>query len=179
MNAEIVEMAMAVQDAGETGERGGLEAMAQEIAWAAQSDLCVLLTGLPATVQDLAYRLHTVSGWRHGEFLIIDCAHNADLIEALFEIPIDDAPKRPGVQGLRLVQAGSVLLHEVGRLSPAVQTRLAHGLAVMRVARGYGRSRWRVISSSSESLVERVRDGSFSGELFYRLNMIHFDVPPV
>lgn len=145
-------------------------------ALAARCDACVLLTGAADPAREFAYRLHLASGWRHGPFTVVDCRSSgrdfeARLFEALF-----DPPATPGVLQIRLAQAGTVLLQEIHRLPLPVQRTLA-GRLMERLRPG--RSRRRIIASTSEPLFERVCDGTFDDALFYRLNTIQFVVPAV
>jgi DNA-binding NtrC family response regulator len=149
-----------------------------EVSMAARSDACILLTGDPNRAQDLAYRLHLASGWRHGPFTVVHCdsadhAIERELFEALF--PADDRPD--GVAQLRLKQAGTVLLREVNRLPLETQQRLAHRLSEQH-AGSRQRCRRRVMATSSEPLLDRVRQGTFDDSLYYRLNVMHFVVDP-
>ena len=148
-----------------------------DLALAARTDACILLTGPGESAQDLAYRLHVSGGWRHGAFTIIDCASRepgleAELMRELFGYspPADAAP-------LRLVQAGTVLLQEINRLPLPVQRRLAGRLSEEWTSPAPGRSRRRLIASTSEPLFDRVLAGTFDDSLYYRINVIHFAVP--
>lgn len=147
-----------------------------DVALAARTDACILLTGLPDAARELAYRFHLSSGWRHGPFNVIDCAASdpdleARVFDALFP---SDTPAQPGVMQLRLVQAGTVLLQEINCLPLATQRRLARRLPDLLP--GPHRSRRRLIASSSEPLFERVLNGTFDDSLFYRLNVMQFTV---
>lgn len=175
MNLQRVGQNMAVYDAGATWEQWSLTL---EIACAARSDMCVLLSGKADVARDIAYRIHNISGWRFGEFLVVDCADDT-LVERVLATPAADyaTAVRSGVPGVRLIQAGSVLLEEVGRLRAETQRRLASHLASARLEAPYRRSRWRLFASTSEPLPERVAAGEFSEVLFYRLNTIHLAVP--
>ena len=153
----------------------------RDIALAARSDACILLTGGPDPARDLAYRLHLASGWRHGAFTVIACGSadptlESQLLEAL--IPSDHHHHSTGVLQLRLVQAGTVLLQEINGLPLPVQRRLAGRLSELCVS-GPCRSRRRVMASTSEPLFERVLAGTFDDSLYYRLNVMHFVVPGV
>lgn len=146
-----------------------------EITLAARSDACVFLTGAAEAAREFAYRLHLASGWRHGPFTVIDCrsadsAFEARLVETLFE-----PPDSPGVLQLRLAQAGTVLLQEVNHLPLEVQRALSAWLTDWVGPRG--RTRRRLMASSSEPLFDCVRAGTFDDSLYYRLNTIHFFVP--
>jgi DNA-binding NtrC family response regulator len=146
-----------------------------ELSGAAQTDACLLVTGRRDAAQSVAYRIHCMSGWRHGPFIVMDCGWpDAALEERLFAVwPGTNAKDPEGLPHARLAQAGTVLLQEVGRLSPSFQVRLADRLEDLRGCAGYGRSRLRLMASSSESLERRVIEGTFDDRLFYRLNVIH------
>jgi DNA-binding NtrC family response regulator len=146
-----------------------------ELAGAAQTDACVLVTGRRDAAQNVAYRIHCLSGWRHGPFMVVDCGWpDAVLEERLFAVwPGTGTPHAEERPHARRAQAGTVLLQEVGRLSPSLQVRLADRLEDLRGYKGYGRSRLRLMASSSESLERRVAEGTFDDRLFYRLNVIH------
>jgi DNA-binding NtrC family response regulator len=125
----------------------------------------------------VARRIHRLSGWREWPFTIVDCGWPEDVVErALFsvftqpELSTVREPPRPA-------QMGTVLLQDVWQLSPTTQARLADRLVHMCGKRLPGRSRWRLMASSSESLLPRVIDGTFDDRLFYRLNVIHLVVP--
>lgn len=150
---------------------------ARDIALAARSDASILLTGRPDAARTFAYRLHLASGWRHGAFTVVDCASPAPWLESLlFDALFDEHPPTPGVVRLRLVQAGSVLLQEIRALPLPLQRRLAARLSDQFASIGAGRSRRRLMASTSEPLLDRVLAGTFDDSLFYRLNVIHFVV---
>ncbi len=140
-----------------------------DLMTAVRSDACVLLTGRDDAVRTLAHEIHRLSRWSQGPFTIIDCECGEDVLEGALYGPApgtapQDAPER----------AGTVLLHEVGRLDRVVQARLADRLMPVR---GHGqprRVRRRLMASTSEPLLARVHDGTFDDRLFYRLNVIHF-----
>ena len=149
-----------------------------EMALAARTDACILLSGNPDAARDLAYRLHLASGWRHGAVTVIDCSTEdpqleAQILEALFPV----RPTRRGILHLRLIQAGTVLLQEVNRLPHTVQKRLARQLTEAHLQPSIGKSRRRLMASTSESLTGRITDGTFDDQLFYRLNVVHFEAP--
>lgn len=149
-----------------------------DIALAARSDASILLTGRPEPARRLAYRLHLASGWRHGAFTVIDCASGDGALEqSVLRALVDDRPRQPGVLLLRLVQAGSVFLQEINALPLPIQRRLAACLSDQLTWGTPGRSRRRVMASSSEPLFERVLAGTFDDSLYYRLNVMHFFVP--
>lgn len=138
---------------------------------AVRSDACVLLTGRDDAVRAVAYQIHRLSDWNQGPFTILDCSWSEDLIErALFGAFSVPAVGLPDVQA----RAGTVLLHQVGRLDRAVQSRLADRLVLHRAQ---NRPRCRLLASTSEALLARVADGTFDDRLYYRLNVIHLVIP--
>jgi DNA-binding NtrC family response regulator len=150
----------------------------REIALAARSDACILITGGVKQARELAYQMHLASGWRHGAFRVIECSSGdpdleIQLLEAIF--PTDYHPAS-GVLQLRLVQAGTVLLQEVNNLPLDTQRRLAGRLSDLCAAPAIGRSRRRLMASTSEPLIDRVFRGTFDDSLYYRLNVMQFFV---
>ena len=164
-----------------------------ELFRAAQSDACVLFTGREG-VEALAFRIHNLSGWRHGPFISVDCGWPEPLLESrLFGglrpswpaqrasrfgvADVSDTASAVAQPQATLIQAGTLLLREVGRLSLTFQVRLADALGELRSHSTHRRVRRRVMASTSESLLSRVNDGTFDACLFYRLNVIHLVLP--
>lgn len=148
-----------------------------DLSSAVRTDACVLLTGQEDAVRSLAYQIHSLSGWRHGPFTIVDCASRGDTVEIeLFGLLSDTGSPAGAEPYPRLAQAGTVLLHDVGRLPPNVQARIADRLVTLSEKRRAGSPR-RLMASTSEPLLPRVLDGTFDDRLFYRLNVIHFVLP--
>lgn len=142
---------------------------------AMRTDACMLLTGKEDAVRSLAHRIHTLSGWRHGPFTIVDCARPGETVEReLFGLLSDTESVTAPEPYPRLSQAGTVLLQNVGRLPPTIQTRIAERLVHFCGKRRPGSRR--LMASSSEPLLPRVLDGTFDDRLYYRLNVIHFVV---
>ena len=145
-----------------------------DLRTAVQSDACVLLTGDEDAVQAAAHRIHSLSGWRHGPFTIVDCGWPEAMVESeLFGAFADIEPPTPTEPYPRLAQSGTVLLQNVGRLGPAMQSKVADLLTRVRGSRRRGQSRRRLMASTSEPLLPRVLEGTFDDRLFYRLNLIH------
>ena len=147
----------------------------RDIALAARTDACILLSGKAHPARELAYVLHLASGWRHGAFTVIDCASadpalESNLMEALS--PADHQHRPNGMLELKLVQAGTVLLQEVNRLPLGIQRRLASRLSDLSAPDALCRSRRRVMASTSEPLLDRVGAGTFDDNLYYRLNVL-------
>lgn len=136
-----------------------------DVVGAARTNACILFTGA-RDAKTLALRIHNASGWRWGTFVTVDCAAPDHVVEQqLFDIlTATDAHRDIPEPYARLRQAGTVLLEGVGNLSPFMQTRLAAALE--------RRPRRRLMASTPESLLDRVRDGRFDARLFELLNGI-------
>jgi DNA-binding NtrC family response regulator len=149
-----------------------------DLAWAAQVDASILFTG-SAHAATLARRIHAVSGWRWGPFLMVDCGWPEAMLEQrLFDVL---RPSSEGVAAgepqLRLLQPGTIFLHEVGKLGRPLQVRLADALVSSSRAGEQRRPRYRIMASTSKSLLHGVAAGTFDDRLFYRLNMLHVVLP--
>jgi len=157
----------------DTGFPGSLPFDGLELARIARTDACILFTG-PADVRPLAVKIHSLSGWRWGPFLTVDCSRPDHVLEEqLFSVIESDGSVRDDLPRVRLLQAGTIFLHEVGKLSRAAQMRL-HDVLGDTSDRGRPLSRRRLMASSSETLLPRVANGTFDDRLFYRLNVLHF-----
>lgn len=145
---------------------------------AAQNDLCVLLTGPPTQASAVALRIHNLSGWRSGPFVVVDCGGTDAVIEwQLFDVlRVRQTAETATDPRPSLNQAGTVFLHEVGKLGLWAQVRLRNILDASDTGARRGRLRQRVMASTSEALLRRVLDGTFDEELFCRLNVIRLEV---
>jgi len=151
-----------------------------DLSQAVRSDACVLFTGDVGTAEMLARRVHGLSGWRQGPFVAVDCGEREDLLEPhLFTLLDIETPKSLESPSPTPSQSGTIFLRDIGRLPRPLQTRLSERLAVLRTSPGEPRrTRRRVISSSSQPLIDRIEEGSFDDSLYYRLNVIHVVISP-
>jgi two-component system NtrC family response regulator len=148
----------------------------------------VLIQGESGTGRTLvAQAVHDSSPRRNRPFIRVNCAGVSErLLEAeLFGAEAgafgDSEYRRDG----RIVAAsgGTVLLHEVTQLSPALQVRLLRVLQSGELERVGGnetvRVDVRVIASSRRDLAAEVHAGRFRDDLYYRLNVVTFTLPPL
>ena len=136
-----------------------------DVLAAASADVCILISG-PGGAKDIAQRIHGLTRARPGRFRAVDCGWP----EALLDQQLFHAI-RPG-------SSGTVFLEEVGRLSAELQVRLLDTLDAPGDPLGPRPPRARIISSTSEALLQRALEGTFNERLLYRLNAIHVIVPP-
>lgn len=158
------------------------------IAQAAPSAVTVLLRGESGTGKELAALAIHAAGPRAGHpFVALNCAA---LPESLVENELFGHEKGAytGAQGAsmgRFEQAdgGTLFLDEVGDLPPLTQAKLLRVLQERRFERlGGTESRHvdvRVIAATNRPLEDMVRDGSFRGDLYYRLNVFPLTLPPL
>ena len=154
----------------------------------AQSDATVLITGETGTGKELVARtIHAHSPRRYSPFIAINCgAFTENLLESeLFgheKGAFTDA-KFTKKGRLEMANAGTLFLDEVGDISMKMQIDLLRVLETHEFTRVGGttaiRSDFRVIAATHQDLKESIRNRTFRQDLYYRLNVIHLEVPPL
>jgi transcriptional regulator with GAF, ATPase, and Fis domain len=154
---------------------------------AAQINSTVLITGENGTGKELIARiLHSSGKRRLGPFILVNCgAIPEHLLESeLFGILSHVATGVHGRQG-RFVQAdgGTLFLDEIGEMPPSQQVALLTAISNREVTPvGGGRPipvDVRIIAASNRDLRRSIEEGRFREDLFYRLNVIPIEVPPL
>jgi DNA-binding NtrC family response regulator len=148
----------------------------------------VLITGETGTGKELAARaLHHNSPRRNNRFVALNCSAIPEtLLEAeLFGHVRGAFTGAVGNRKGRLEQAhkGTLFLDEVGTMSPALQAKLLRVLQEREFER-VGDSHTvkidvRVIAATHSDLIKMVGEGTFREDLFYRLNVIPVQLPPL
>jgi DNA-binding NtrC family response regulator len=154
----------------------------------AQSDATVLITGETGTGKELVARtIHAQSPRGYSPFIAINCgAFTEHLLESeLFgheKGAFTDA-KFTKKGRLEMANAGTLFLDEVGDISMKMQIDLLRVLETHEFNRVGGTttisSNFRVIAATHQDLQESIRNRTFRQDLFYRLNVIHLEVPPL
>jgi two-component system response regulator PilR (NtrC family) len=162
--------------------------MGELVRKAAATRATVLITGESGTGKELVARaLHDQSERATGPFLVVNCGA---LPEALMESELFGHEKgaftgaqraSPGL--FREADGGTLLLDEVGELPAALQVKLLRVLQERRV-RSVGASvemgvDVRVLAATNRDVEADVRTGKFRQDLYYRLNVIRIEVPPL
>ena len=152
----------------------------------ADSNSTVLIEGLSGTGKELFARaLHSLSPRRDKRFIAINCGALPDtLLESeLFGYKAgaftDARHDKPG--RFALADGGTILLDEIGDVSPAMQSRLLRVLQE-RVFEPLGSVEpvevdVRVVAATNKNLSKLVRKGVFRQDLFYRINVIRLKLP--
>src|SRR4051812_26772200 len=148
----------------------------------------VLIEGETGTGKELiAKAVHYSSEERQGNLVAINCAA---LPESLLESELfghergaftsADARRKGRFE---LADKGTIFLDEIGDISPAMQAKLLRVLQEKRFERVGGHESIevdiKVVAATNKSLEKEVREGRFREDLFYRLNVIKIDVPPL
>jgi PAS domain S-box-containing protein len=154
----------------------------------AESESTVLVCGETGTGKELLARtIHALSGRRDGPFVAVNCGALPDtLLESelfgyragAFTGADRDRPGR-----FAAAAGGTLLLDEIGEVSPALQVRLLRVLQE-RVYEPLGsneseKADVRVIAATHRDLAAALADGSFREDLYWRINVIRIDVPPL
>ena len=154
----------------------------------ADSKASVLITGPSGTGKELiAKAIHFSSPRKNGPFISINCGA---LTETLLESELF-GHERGAFTGaiamkkgrFELADGGTLFLDEVGDMPPSLQVKLLRVLQEMEFERVGGTKTIkvdvRVISASNRNIKEDVATGTFREDLFYRLNVIQIEVPPL
>ena len=155
----------------------------------AASDSTILISGETGTGKEiLAQSIHNMGKRVKGPFVSINCAALPDqlLENELFghEEGAFTGSRRGGKIGLfELAHTGTIFLDEIASTPPSVQANLLRVLQEKKVMR-IGSDRLvpinvRVLAASNKNLVEEVRSGRFREDLFFRLNVLIINMPPL
>jgi PAS domain S-box-containing protein len=170
------------------GHGRALQSIFRLIPDVAASDSTVLIQGETGTGKELLARsLHDLSHRREKPFVAVNCGALPDtLLESeLFGYvagAFTDARRdKPG--RFALAEGGTLFLDEIGDVSPALQVRLLRVLQE-RVYEPLGatepcRADVRVIAATNRDLAALVEEGVFRSDLFYRVNVIKLEMPPL
>ena len=160
-----------------------------ELERIAKSDMSILLLGESGTGKTLiAEYIHQCSDRGFGPFMSINCGAIPDnLLESeLFgyaEGAFTGAKKGGKVGLFEMAHNGTLFLDEIGEIPTSVQAKLLRVLEekiVMRI----GQERYipinvRIVCATNKDLAELVRCGKFREDLFYRLNVLRLNLPPL
>ncbi|MCB9729527.1 MAG: sigma-54-dependent Fis family transcriptional regulator [Deltaproteobacteria bacterium] len=170
------------------GRAPAMARLRETIALAAPSQGRVLITGESGTGKELVARaIHTGSRRSQAPFVKLNCAAiPAELIES--ELFGHERGAFTGAHQARkgkfeLAHKGTLFLDEIGDMRMDVQAKLLRALQEGEIER-VGGSRTiavdvRVVAATNQDLPERIADGAFREDLYYRLAVVPIRVPPL
>ena len=155
----------------------------------AATDSTILIIGESGTGKELiSQSIHNASVRKDGPFVAVNCAALPEnLLESELFGYADGAftgANKGGRQGVfELAHGGTIFLDEIGEIPAHIQTRLLRVLQEKEVMR-IGDDRVtpvdiRIVAATNRKLWDLVQEGSFRLDLYFRLSVLHLDIPPL
>lgn len=170
------------------GNSAAMSRLLQTVAQVAPSEATVLISGESGTGKELiAGAIHFNSQRKQGPFVKINCAAITEtLLESEFfgheKGSFTGADRRKEGRFLQ-AQGGSIFLDEVSEMSPGMQVKLLRVLQEKEITRVGGEKvisvDVRVISATNQSLLDMIKKRTFREDLYYRLNVVRLEIPPL
>lgn len=170
------------------GKSHAMKMVFERIRMVAESDVTVLIVGETGTGKELvANAIHENSPRRKAPFMALNCAAlSPTLLESeLFghEVGAFTGATRQKRGRFELANKGTLFLDEVDDIPLEVQVKLLRVLETKRFERVGGEKTIetdiRIISATKKDLEVLVREGRFREDLYYRLNVVRIDIPPL
>ncbi|MDX1646191.1 MAG: sigma-54 dependent transcriptional regulator [Longimicrobiales bacterium] len=173
---------------GIVGRSEGIRSVLEIVERVAPTDATVLVTGETGTGKELVARaIHERSERSEGPFVAVNCA---SLAEGLLESELFGHEKGAFTGAVRqrkglfeAAEGGTILLDEIGDVSPAMQHRLLRVLQERELT-PVGAVRpvsvdVRVVAATNKHLRTEMEAGRFRDDLYYRLNVVRIELPPL
>ncbi|MDR3258763.1 MAG: sigma 54-interacting transcriptional regulator, partial [Fusobacteriaceae bacterium] len=155
----------------------------------AKSDACILIYGETGTGKELfAQSIHNFSNRAHEPFVAMNCtAIPPNLLEAElfgYEEGTFTGATKGGKTGLfEMAHRGTIFLDEIAEIPLEAQIKLLRVLQEKEIRRLGGREiipiDIRVIAATNKNLLEQIEKEKFREDLFYRLNILNIEIPPL
>jgi transcriptional regulator with PAS, ATPase and Fis domain len=172
---------------GMIGESPSIQNLCEVIKRVAPMPSTILLEGESGTGKELAARsIHEMSG-RTGIFVPVNCgAMSAELLESELFGHVKGAftGAHQGREGLfSYAGGGTLFLDEIGEMPLSMQAHLLRVLDEKKI-RPVGSNQEipvdvRIIAATNKKLEQRVKQGNFREDLFFRLNVLNLEIPPL
>jgi two-component system response regulator AtoC len=170
------------------GNTPAMQQVYKTIGRVARTEATVLVTGESGTGKELvAGALHFNSNRRNGPYVKVPCA---SLTETLLESELFGHEAGSFTSAVKtrkgrfeMADGGTIFLDEIGEMSLNTQKKLLRVLQEREFERVGSNTpikvNTRVIAATNRNLAKEVADGRFREDLYYRLNVIAFDLPPL
>lgn len=171
------------------GESEEMNIAIEQAKLAAKTPATILLRGESGTGKELfAHAIHNASDRKYNKFVRVNCAA---LTESLLESELFgyeegafSGAKRGGKRGLfEEANNGSILLDEIGELTASTQAKLLRVLQEREIVRVGGTKpisiNVRIIAATNVNLEKGIAQGTFREDLYYRLNRMPIQIPPL
>ncbi|MDA8408944.1 MAG: sigma-54 dependent transcriptional regulator [Treponema sp.] len=170
------------------GSSGGMRKVLDLVRRVAPTRASVLVTGESGVGKELvADALHNLSPRRDGPLIKVHCAA---LAESLLESELfghekgsftGAAARKRG--RFELADSGTLFLDEIGEINPTVQIKILRVLQERKFERVGGEETVeidvRIVAATNRDLAKEVAEGRFREDLYYRLNVVNIEVPPL
>jgi DNA-binding NtrC family response regulator len=185
-NSARVQLAAGLLDM--IGQSPQMSRVFEQIQIVAPTRCTVLITGESGTGKELVARaVHHLSPRKPGPFATLNCAAipkelaESELFGHFAGAFTGAARRRKG--RIMAADGGTLFIDEIGEMDPVVQSKLLRVLECRSVtpvgADDEQATDVRVVAATHRDLRQLVRQGSFREDLFYRLNVIHVELPPL
>lgn len=173
---------------GLIGASAAIEQVRRAIATLASSSVSLLIQGETGTGKELvAHAIHETGPRRHGPLVTVDCG---SLPEALISSQLFGHERGAFTGAERRYQGaferahgGTLFLDEIGDLGPSLQGKLLRVLQDREIRPVGGNTSVkvdvRIIAATNRNLRHEIEAGRFRRDLFYRLNVIPIEIPPL
>jgi two-component system response regulator AtoC len=170
------------------GQSAAMAALRRMILRVADTDVPLLIQGENGTGKEVLARLiHAGSVWSKRPFVKVNCAAiPGTLLESElfgYEMGAFTGANSAKPGRVELAHGGTLFLDEIGDLDLSVQAKLLQFLQDGKFYRIGGSDErhveTRIICATNRDLQEEIADGKFRMDLYYRINVIHFKLPPL
>lgn len=154
----------------------------------AESDCTVLIEGSSGSGKELFARaIHNLSGRKDNPYVVVNCGALPDnLLESElfgYEKGAFTDAHRDKQGRFALAEGGTILLDEIGDISPVFQTKLLRVLQEKEYeplgSTKTRKANVRIMAATNQNLAEQVKNGKFRQDLYYRLNVVRIELPPL
>ena len=170
------------------GDNPRMKEVREMIEQVADTDITVLIRGESGTGKEVVARaLYQLSGRRSRTFVKVNCAAlPSELLESElfgFEKGAFTGAQKRKLGKFEYANQGTIFLDEISEMHPSLQAKLLQVLQDGEFSRLGGEADvkvdTRIIAATNRNLEEAVKEGSFREDLYYRLNVVTVNLPPL